>query len=203
MSLLEKIGKLFGYTKKQRIDDAYDMPQPISDEEIESNRQQIIGLLRSTRRAGIEQVIKYLDDNGFFIVPSSVHHHHNWKGGLAQHSLNVYKRAANWSTGDVSDDSLIIACLLHDICKADLLCYDRKGNLCRINRHTHGHGARSIRILERCHLDLLDTERRAIRWHMGGNNAHSDENAEVNRTRKEVLWKYVYHADKEDAGRKD
>lgn len=58
----------------------------LSDREIDKNRREILRLLISTQRDGIESVIDYLYSSGFFIVPSSLNRHHCWKGGLAQHN---------------------------------------------------------------------------------------------------------------------
>lgn len=61
----------------------------LTEQEVNENREKIISLLRSTRRNGMEKVIGYLNDSGFFSVPSSTRRHHNWRGGLAQHCLGV------------------------------------------------------------------------------------------------------------------
>lgn len=61
----------------------------LTQQEIDNNKDTIISLLRSTKREGMENVIEYLNNSGFFIVPSSIHRHHNWRGGLAQHCLGV------------------------------------------------------------------------------------------------------------------
>lgn len=53
-------------------------------------KEQIINLLSSTGRKGIENLIKYMEDNGFFTAPCSTEHHLCKEGGLAEHSLNVY-----------------------------------------------------------------------------------------------------------------
>ncbi len=196
------LSKLFGLKKSpERVYERFDKVSRLTDAQIQSIHDEIVSLLRSTKRHGVDNVIAYMEKNGFFIVPSSVHHHHNWKGGLAQHSLDVYYKSKAKNNGSVSDDSLIIACLLHDICKSDELCYDKEGNLCRSTRRNRGHGSRSIEILDQCKLDMLDTEYRAIRWHMGGHNAHSEDNAEVNLTRREQLWQILHYIDKSDAGR--
>lgn len=193
---------LFGIKKKpERVYNKYEKTSKLTDGQIQSIHDEIVSLLRSTRRHGIDSVIEYMEKNGFFIVPASVHHHHNWKGGLAQHSLDVYYKSKAQNDGSVSNDSLIISCLLHDICKSDELCYDKEGNLCRSKEKNRGHGARSVSILDKCRLDMLDSEYRAIRWHMGGHNAHSEENAEVNATRRERLWQILHYVDKSDAGR--
>ena len=90
---------------------------------IEENKRTIIDLLQSTHRKGMDNVIHYLNDSGFFIIPSSLHRHHNWCGGLAQHSLGVYMTARE-NSENLPKDSVIIACLLHDICKAGKYYYD-------------------------------------------------------------------------------
>lgn len=196
------LSKLFSFGKKpERVYNRFDREDRLSEAQIQSIHDETVSLLRSTKRRGIEAVIDYMEKNGFFIVPASVHHHHNWKGGLAQHSLDVYYKSKAKNDGSVSNDSLIIACLLHDICKSDELCYDKDDNLCRSSKKHRGHGGRSVAILDKCHLDMLDSEYRAIRWHMGGHNAHSNENEEVNRTRREKLWELLHYVDKSDAGR--
>ena len=58
-----------------------------------SNKERFIELLRSTGRAGVDNVISNLDDLGFFEAPASTVFHLNTPGGLLQHSLNVYDEA--------------------------------------------------------------------------------------------------------------
>lgn len=70
----------------------------LSREQIESNKQEIISLLRSTQREGIEKVIKYLFKSNFFIIDSSRDRHHNWHGGLfrrLQDSPKTLRRATS------------------------------------------------------------------------------------------------------------
>ena len=129
---------------------------------IEENKRTIIDLLQSTHRKGMDNVIHYLNNSGFFIIPSSLHRHHNWCGGLAQHSLGVYMTARE-NSENLPKDSVIIACLLHDICKAGKYYYDSVGNIHQRLVHIHGHGYRSVKLLEKCGLILTEDERRAIR----------------------------------------
>lgn len=165
-------------------------------------RETIITLLRSVDRKGMGNVIKYLDESGFFTAPSSMNRHHNWYGGLAQHSLGVYSIAKEQG-GGIPEDSIIIAGLLHDICKARKLYYDDNGLLHHRHTHIHGHGYRSIKILERCGLVLTEEERLAIRWHMGGHHAKGEETKEVIRARNMKLWQVVHYADHIDAAKKN
>lgn len=170
----------------------------MTDKEIERNRRTIISLLRSTERENMENVISYLNQSGFFIVPSSINRHHNWKGGLAQHSLGVYTTAKKRGSG-LPTDSLIIVGLLHDICKAGKLYFDENGNLHHRHTHIHGHGYRSVKLLQSLGLIMTDDERRAIRWHMGGHHAKPEEMEDLLITRKSLLWQVIHQADHWDA----
>lgn len=93
-------------------------------------KQQFLQLLRSTNRSGIENVINWLKDSDFFEAPASIVFHGNYAGGLLEHSLNVAimahdvhemlcKRKLELAE-QVTRNNLIIAALLHDICKANM-----------------------------------------------------------------------------------
>lgn len=83
-------------------------------------KSRICDLLLETKREGMHWLIEYLEQSGFFTAPCSTQFHLANKGGLAQHSLNVYEtaQALHEKLGsDVPKDSLIIATLLHDLGK--------------------------------------------------------------------------------------
>ena len=168
---------------------------------INENHAVIEGLLRDTHRGGIENVLRYLDESGFYEVPSSLYRHHNWRGGLAEHCLGVY-RIASQMNKDFPHDSIIIAGLLHDICKASKLYYDANGAIHHRHTHIKGHGRRSIKLLEQCGLSLTEDERLAIRWHMGGHHASNEEREEVEQARQNTLWKVIHKADQLDSSGK-
>lgn len=168
---------------------------------ISANKDVIISLLLETKREGIENVIHYLEESGFYDAPSSICRHHNWRGGLAEHCLGVYKIASELNN-ELPHESLVIAGILHDICKASKLYYDADGNIQRRHTHIKGHGRRSIKLLEKCGLSLTEDERLAIRWHMGGHYASNEERAEVERARHNPLWKAIHKADQLDASGK-
>lgn len=96
----------------------------------EKNKEEFEELLRSTKREGIDYVIGDLEHDGFFEAPASAGHHLNVEGGLCQHSLNVchaalmiwegLKKLKPASVNDVKRESVIIASLLHDVCKTDI-----------------------------------------------------------------------------------
>ena len=64
----------------------------LSDQQIDVNKKEILRLLVSTQREGVERVIDYRYSSGVFTIPSLIDRHHCWKGGLAEHSLNVCHR---------------------------------------------------------------------------------------------------------------
>lgn len=141
-----------------------------------STKTQIIDLLRSTNREGIENVINLLETSDFFTVPC--HSHHRYTGGMADHALETYNIARRLYRG-VPLDSLIICCLLHDLC-------DIAGH-----REYKGHGQRSADLaVKHCGLKLNEDEWNAIRFHMRNQRKRPDDTA---------LGKGVYYADKASA----
>ena len=163
-------------------------------------KNEFLELLRSTKRDGVEDVIEDLEDNGFFTAPASAGHHLNVEGGLVLHSLNTCKAAlAVWEgmkkveptlEKEVSRESVIIASLLHDVCKMDIYIpgLKRKKNAMGVwedvpgykvsyKKFPMGHGEKSLVLLLCDGLELTDAEMLAIRWHMGpwGVNMNSFE----------------------------
>lgn len=176
----------------------------LTKEQIQDNRQRIIGLLNSTGREEMQNVIDYLEKNDFFGMPSSLSRHHNWEGGLAQHCLGVYDRLS--ATGpDLPDDSRIITSFLHDICKTQKIYKDKSGEW-KVREEKDleipGHGSRSVQILENLGLDLSPEEKRAIRWHMGGWKIAEKSKEEIRdffATKKSDLWRLLHNADRYDS----
>lgn len=134
----------------------------------------IIQVLSATGRLGIDRVLAKLEQNGFYDAPGSIKYHSNYKGGLAEHSLAVYrcamelKRTDPKTYGSVSDESIAVTALLHDICKADVYFIKPDGTPGKSMRNFPiGHGEKSVIMLLRLGLDLTEEEMLAIRWHMG------------------------------------
>ena len=141
-----------------------------------NTKDQIINLLRSTNREGMENVINLLESSNFFTV--KCHSHHKYTGGMADHALETLKIARMTARG-IPEDSLIICCLLHD--------------LCDIDGHSKykGHGRRSAGLATKhCGLKLSKDEWGAIRYHM-----HREEK----RPDHTPLGRAVYYADKASA----
>lgn len=177
------------------------IPGVLEKSQLEQNKKAIICLLRSVNRSGMDNVISYLEKTTFFEAPSGVghHRHHNWTGGLAQHSLEVYFLLKDSFPGE---DAIIVA-LLHDICKASVLVRNpqtRRWEHRHRPMHYKGHGYRSVCLLERMlKLKLIDVERMAIRHHM-----HLDkyDNDDVLRARQQPLCKALVRCDHKSASQK-
>ena len=149
-----------------------------------------IDLLTEIPRKGMPELIDWLNSTDFFVAPASSRFHLCEKGGLIEHSLNVYNRlkrlwAMEMKLPDVSDITeeddwkLRIVSLLHDLCKIGLYkesfrnvknddgkwekvpCYARE------EQFVFGyHGCKSVWLASK-YLELTDEESVAIANHMG------------------------------------
>jgi len=127
-----------------------------------------------TRRDGIGKLVEYLEASDFFIAPASMRYHGCHVGGLAKHSFNVYERLLGYNALlglGIEDEHIIIAALLHDVCKIGAYV-KREGGLSKEdswywNRaQPKGHALLSlVRIAE--HIKLLETEVWMVQYHMG------------------------------------
>lgn len=186
------------------------------------NQQEFEALLRSTGREGIEYVIEDLEKDGFFEAPASSGHHLNIQGGLCQHSLNVCKAGLMiWEglktlypsgVNNVKRKNVIIATLLHDVCKTDIYkrtvkkrknklgqWEDSEGYRVSYKDFPMGHGEKSVIMLLCSGLELHDDEMLAIRWHMGAwginMNSYEDQRNYDTARQKYPLCSIIQSAD--------
>lgn len=80
--------------------------------------------LKKTGRPGIDDLIGYMDEIGFFTAPASGGNHSNGEGGLAEHSMNVMTMIEKFGVAALGgegynaiQDSAVIVALLHDLGK--------------------------------------------------------------------------------------
>ncbi|MCQ2253002.1 MAG: HD family phosphohydrolase [Bacteroidales bacterium] len=156
----------------------------------QSLKKEFINLLKSTERDGVDDLLEELEDLGFFDAPASSRFHLNYDGGLVEHSLNVCHVALGLRDQMIGfnkemeeylpKDSVIIASLLHDVCKADIYKKvtkrrkdKRTGNVTvsegfklDYTNFPMGHGEKSAIVCMRAGLAMTDYELLAIRWHM-------------------------------------
>lgn len=159
------------------------------DKTLQDNKERFVELLKSTQREGVEYVIEDLESLGFFEAPASSTQHLNYDGGLVEHSLNVYDMAVMLKEQIIArrpdlekllpTESIIIASLLHDVCKADIyrkVMRRRKDAIGTYEEYQAyevdysnlpiGHGEKSVIMILRSGMYLEDDEVVAIRWHM-------------------------------------
>lgn len=141
------------------------------------------------KREGAKELLDFLQKSDFFVAPASTQFHSNYEGGLCTHSINVYNRflkAVKNEYGEkytdvVSDETIAICGLLHDICKIETFKLDTRnkkvdGNWVAVPYYTvedslpYGHGEKSVYIISGF-IRLTREEAMIINWHMGGFDA--------------------------------
>lgn len=177
------------YSKDQYLDMAV--------ERISKLRDEFHSLLADVDRPGMTDLLDYLDECGFYYRPSSDIRHHNYPGGLAEHCLGVYRKMSEENIKSISEDSIKIVGLFHDLCKCDMFFFVGRS----IRKYKRdGHGRRSVRILKRYGVTLSPEEYRAIRYHMGSSrNTERLKDPGFAKAVTEPLRKAVSKADHEDA----
>ena len=108
-------------------------------------REEIYSLFEKVGAINVGRLLRYLDSSGFFYRPSSANRHHNFPGGLAEHSLGTFRIIEEWNcmtpderqnselykrflynkqvTCDIlkekmNYDDMVVATICHDLCKA-------------------------------------------------------------------------------------
>ena len=195
-------------------------------EQTNPNIERFESLLRSTERAGMDSLMEFIRKSDFYTAPASTRYHSCHEGGLLEHTLNVYDRLVSkfndelWKDKvDVGSDSLIIAALLHDLCKCYFYGtelknkkeYSDKGAKSDSNgrfdwvtvpsytvddKIPYGHGEKSVMMVEE-YIKLKPMERYAIRWHMGFSEPKENWNTLGTAMRKYPLILALHMADLE------
>ena len=174
-------------------------------------------LLRETERDGIENLISWMNENGYFTAPSSSHYHLCREGGLAEHSFNVFLRMMQIHTAMFGEEktrnnqaAITICSLLHDIGKCGqygkpyyvenyLSKKDKEGNPVRSSSKPYivnpelmnvPHDVRSLPILSK-YIDLTEEEQFAILYH---NGLYGDLRYQINGKESE-LYIMLHFAD--------
>ena len=133
-------------------------------------------------RAGIRDLMEWLDQTDFYDAPASGRYHGAYPGGLVDHSLAVLDQLrrvnAAWEMG-LDEGSMVVCALFHDLCKADFYrpdtrnVKDDRGVWHKVpcytvaeRYHFGGHGSKSVYLLM-SFIKLSPEEAAAINCHMG------------------------------------
>ena len=149
---------------------------------IEQNRKEVLEILSKVNREGMDEFIEFLNNSTFFSDPASSRYHANFPGGLAFHSYNLYKicsRLNKLFNRGISEESIIISAICHDLCKIGSYNIDNKWKkdsqgkwesyltYCyNPNQVQCLHGTESALIASK-YIKLTDEEQQAITYHMG------------------------------------
>lgn len=98
----------------------------LTETQIQDNKEKFISILKTIEREGadIAGLINKLETSDFFTAPASTQYHCSYRGGLCEHSLNVYNQLCKVVSimpedpkNTYSQDTLKIVSLLHDFSK--------------------------------------------------------------------------------------
>ena len=141
---------------------------------------------QNIQREGADKLLRWLESTDFFTCPASTKFHNNFEGGLVDHSVKVYQRLKKVVANEqisVSEETLAVVALLHDVCKANTYKVDyrnvkRDGEWVKEPYFTiddplpYGHGEKSVYIIS-SFMKLTREEAMAINWHMGPYDARN------------------------------
>ena len=139
------------------------------------------------KRPGSEKLLHFLENQSdFFTAPASTRFHGAYKGGLVEHSLQVYdclcdylerRRVQDIYELAYSEEQIAIVSLLHDLCKCDVYKTEMRnkkidGVWQQVPTYVfddplpYGHGEKSVYMISG-YMRLTREEAFAIRYHMG------------------------------------
>lgn len=156
-------------------------------------KDRIIRILTDTGRSGMDQLIDYMDEGGYFEAPCSSSHHMAKAEGLAEHSTNVYEIMISLDIAfgaELNYHSIAICAFLHDLGKMGqfgkpgYIPNMLKGRATKANPDPQpyqsekkpfvtnpdllyvDHEVRSVAIASKF-IELTEEEQQAILWHNG------------------------------------
>lgn len=175
------------------------------------NKERFISLCNSVSREGMTELLEWLENTDFYTSPASSKYHGAYHGGLLEHSLNVYdelKRLLSvYPEIKVSEESVVIVALFHDLCKAGLYTTEKRnrknasGQWESYNAYTikeqfcfGGHGSKSVYLAQHF-IKLSPEEAVAINSHM----SCWDGNTSVGNTYEQFPFAWLLHVADESA----
>ena len=194
IELQESREKKAAYTVEIRM--TYD-PKELEKINVEVTEEEFEKYYKEIKRDGADELLNFLKEKNFFTQPASRKYHGAYDGGLARHSINVYKRLkwlCEYEKETYSEETIAIVSLLHDLCKADLYKKTTEGGYVYVctDEFPVGHGEKSVfRILQ--YMKLSDEEIMAIRWHMGGYDVSQTGQYDLNKAQRQSKLVTLLH----------
>ena len=164
---------------------------------------------QNIERAGIADLLEWMEKTDFYTAPASIKYHGAFEGGLVVHSLNVFTQlhylAGFYGLGEDDgianpDESIAITALFHDICKVGCYKTDMRWRKDANNRWEQyptwkfeedfaygGHGSKSVYLVQ-SFMRLTPEEASAINCHMGQWEATQYGNPSTVFERNKLAW---------------
>lgn len=175
------------------------------------NKKRFISLCKTVNRKGIDRLLEWLEESDFYTCPASTRFHGAYPGGLLEHSLNVYHELKRLLSAypeiKISEESVIIAALFHDLCKVDLYSVEKRNRKNAEGKWESydayftkekfcygGHGSKSVFLLQNF-ITLKPVEAVAINCHMGS----WDGNTNVGSAFEQFPFAWLLHVADESA----
>jgi hypothetical protein len=154
------------------------------------NKARFLDICAGIKRAGIDELVAWLEKSDFFTAPASTRYHGNHDGGLLEHSLNVYDELERIipvypQLESTKEDSIRIVSLFHDLCKVGMYQTEKRNrknsegqwesyDYYSINEKFcfGGHGSKSMYIVQ-SFMKLTPAEAVSINCHMGIGDGNS------------------------------
>lgn len=151
---------------------------------IDELKQRFVEICASINRPGMDDLMAWLERSDFYTAPASSRFHGDYKGGLLEHSINVYDKLTGYVSRypelEISPETVAVVALFHDLTKVNYYSVSTKNVKDDETGVWHkepfyktddklplGHGEKSVIILQ-SFIKLTRDEIFAIRWHMGG-----------------------------------
>ncbi len=183
------------------------------EKSVEEVKNEFIDVFKKNiTREGADALLDYLQNHSdFFLAPASGRRHSSFEGGLCYHSLNTYKRFKNKIiqeygenyTDTITDESIAIIALLHDVCKVNTYTVDYRnqkvdGQWIQVpyyaynNTLPYGHGEKSVYIVSGF-MRLTREEAMAINWHMGGFDPRTQATTDMSEAFSRFPMAVLFH----------
>ena len=181
---------------------------------IEEQKARFLKIAREKiHRDGLEDLLDWLQKADFFTAPASTRYHGSYEGGLCEHSLDVYDYAQKLtflSPVPVSEESLAIAALFHDVCKVNMYTIEYRNRKIEgvwkevpfysIDERYHfgGHGSKSVYQVQ-YFMKLTPEEAAAINCHMGFSGGNPGASQDVSDAFAQFPLAWITHVADEAA----
>lgn len=108
-------------------------------EKLEALKSRFISLCSTVKRDGMDALMEWLEKSDFYTAPASSRFHGCYRGGLIEHSLNVYDAlvgmVGRYPDLSIDPESVIVVALFHDLTKANYYAVDYKNvNIAIVDR---------------------------------------------------------------------